>query len=77
MCPVSAGARPEGDDVAEPWLSAGDIAAHLGVTKDTVYTWIVEKGVLAHKIGCLWKFRTSKVDQWVRGNGAADEGAEG
>ena len=24
----------------EPWLSADDIAAHLGVTKDTVYAWI-------------------------------------
>jgi len=35
--------------VAEPWLSADDIAAHLGVTKDTVYTWIAEKAMPAHK----------------------------
>jgi prophage antirepressor-like protein len=24
--------------MSEPWLSADDIAAHLGVTKDTVYS---------------------------------------
>ena len=33
--------------MAEPWLSADDIAAHLGVTKDTVYTWIAEKAMPA------------------------------
>ena len=31
--------------MAEPWLSADDIAAHLGITKDTVYTWIAEKAM--------------------------------
>jgi hypothetical protein len=29
--------------MSDPWLSADDIAAHLGVTKDTVYVWIAEK----------------------------------
>lgn len=59
----------------EPWLSADDIAAHLGVTKDTIYAWIAEKRMPAHKVGRLWKFQASKVAQWVRGNGAADGGA--
>jgi excisionase family DNA binding protein len=57
-------------NVAEPWLSADDIAAHLGVTKDTVYTWIAEKAMPAHKIGRLWKFQASEIDDWVRGGGA-------
>ena len=58
--------------MAEPWLSADDIAAHLGVTKDTVYSWIADKGMPAHKLGRLWKFQTNEVDAWVRGGGAAD-----
>ena len=45
--------------MAEPWLSADDIAVHLGVTKDTVYTWIAEKAMPAHKVGRLWKFQAS------------------
>jgi len=57
--------------VPEPWLSADDIAVHLGVTKDTVYAWIAEKGMPAHKIGRLWKFQTSEIDDWVRRGGAA------
>lgn len=68
--------------MSDPWLSADDIAAHLGVTKDTVYAWIAEKGMPAHKVGRLWKFQASEVDMWVRsgspaspGEGAARNGA--
>ncbi|MDU4923983.1 helix-turn-helix domain-containing protein [Dermabacter sp.] len=52
-------------------MSADDIAAHLGVTKDTVYTWIAEKAMPAHKVGRLWKFQASEIDDWVRRGGAA------
>jgi excisionase family DNA binding protein len=52
--------------VPEPWLSADDIATHLGVTKDTVYAWIADMGMPAHKVGRLWKFQAADVDDWVR-----------
>ncbi|MGX6404517.1 helix-turn-helix domain-containing protein [Dermabacter hominis] len=55
----------------EPWLSADDIAAHLGATKDTVYTWIAGKAMPAHKVRRLWKFQAREIDDWVRGGGAA------
>lgn len=58
--------------MAEPWLSADDVAEHLGVTKDTVYAWIAERGMPAHKVGRLWKFQTSEVNEWVRSGGAAE-----
>lgn len=53
----------------EPWLSADDIAAHLGVTKDTVYAWIADRRMPAHKLGRLWRFQASEVDAWVRSGG--------
>lgn len=59
----------------EPWVTALDVAKHLGVAKDTVYRWRERKGLPAHKIGRLWKFQLSEVDEWVRAGGA-DEGAE-
>lgn len=52
--------------MSEPWLSADDIAEHLGVTKDTIYAWISDKGMPAHKVGRLWKFQASEVYDWVR-----------
>lgn len=52
------------------WLSVDEIAIHLGVKRDTIYKWIERKGMPAHKVGRLWKFRKDEVDQWVRGDGA-------
>jgi excisionase family DNA binding protein len=59
--------------MAEPWQSTDHLAVHLGVPKDTVYAWIAEKRMAAHKLGRLWKFQTSEVDEdeWVRSGGAA------
>lgn len=54
------------------WLSVEEIAQYLGVSKDTVYTWINKKKMPAHKIGRLWKFKKDEVDIWVRDGKARD-----
>lgn len=55
----------------EPWLFADDDATYLGVSKDTVCKWIAEKVIPIHKIGRLWKFQASEIDDWVRAGGAS------
>lgn len=57
----------------EPWVTETDVARHLGVVKDTVYRWREHKGLPAHKIGRLWKFQLSEVDEWVRAGGADND----
>ena len=57
---------------AEPWVSVENVAIHLGVAKDSVYRWIDSKRLPAHRIGKLWKFKLSEVDDWVRA-GEANE----
>ncbi len=54
------------DTATEKWSSLEEIANHLGISKDTVYRWIAKKQMPAHKIGRLWKFKISEVDEWVR-----------
>jgi len=54
----------------KPWVTAEQVAAHLGVVKDTIYRWRERKGLPAHRIGRLWKFQLSEVDEWVRAGGA-------
>lgn len=56
----------------EPWVSVDEVAKHLGVAKDTVYRWIESKGLPAHRIGRLWKFKLADVGEWVRSGGASD-----
>lgn len=55
-------------------MSADAIAEHLGVTKDSIYTWIAKRDMPAHRVGRLWKFKVTEVDDWVRCSGA-DESA--
>lgn len=52
--------------MSEPWVSVDDVARHLGVGKDSIYRWVDTKNLPAHRIGRLWKFRLSEVDDWVR-----------
>lgn len=59
----------------ERWLSAVEIAEHLGIAKDTVYRWIEKRGMPSHKVGRSWKFKKSQVDTWVESGQAGDSEA--
>ena len=50
----------------ERWVGVEDVAAHLGVAKDSVYRWIEDRGLPAHRVGRLFRFKLSEVDVWVR-----------
>jgi excisionase family DNA binding protein len=54
----------------EPRVSVEQVAQHLGVAKDIVYRWREHRGLPAHRVGRLWKFKLFEVDDWVRARGA-------
>lgn len=58
--------------VQDRWLSVEELAGYLGIKRDTIYKWITRRGMPAHKVGRLWKFKREEVDTWVR-SGAARE----
>lgn len=58
------------------WLSVDEMAGYLGVRRDTIYRWINDKGMPAHRIGRLWKFKKTEVDGWVH-EGKAGEVTQG
>lgn len=55
----------------EPWSSLEEVAAYLGVNKETVRNWIKKTGMPAHRIGRLWKFKISEVDEWIKSGKSA------
>lgn len=61
------------DQILDRWLSVDEIAAYLGVKRDTVYKWIDRRKLPAHKVGRLWKFRKHEVDEWVLSKNARNQ----
>lgn len=49
----------------DKWISMKEICEYLGASHDTVRIWINKKDMPAVKLGGCWKFKTSKVDEWV------------
>jgi excisionase family DNA binding protein len=55
----------------ERWVGVDDVAAHLGVAKDSIYRWATTKKLPSHRVGRLLRFKLSEVDDWVK-RGEAD-----
>ena len=58
-------------EMNEKWSSLEETAEYLGVTKDTIRSWIKKTDIPAHKVGRLWKFKISEVDEWVKSGKSA------
>jgi len=56
----------------ERWVGVEDVAKHLDVNKDSVYRWIEKMGLPAHRVGRLFRFKLSEVDEWIRAGGASE-----
>jgi len=60
--------------IDERWVGVAAVAAHLGVNKDSIYRWIEDKGLPAHRVGRLFRFKLSEIDEWVRVGGEGKAG---
>ena len=59
------------DKAPERWYSLKEVMEHLGVSRDTVLSWIANKNMPASKMGKLWKFKRSELDEWVKSGKSA------
>lgn len=57
----------------DSWIGIAEAAEYMGVTKETIRNWIKKKnGIPAQKIGKLWKFKKSELDEWIKSGQSAD-----
>lgn len=57
----------------EKWSTLKDVQEYLGVGRESILQWISKRNMPAYKVGRLWKFKLSEVDDWIRSGGAADD----
>ena len=59
-------------DMQDKWISIEDAANYLDVKVITIRERKKkENGIPAHKIGKLWKFKKSELDEWVKSGKSA------
>jgi excisionase family DNA binding protein len=56
----------------ERWYNLEEIASHLGVSKDTIRSYIKKGTIPFYKVGRQYKFKLSEVDAWVESGQSAD-----
>ena len=64
------------DKNVEKWSTMKDVQEYLGVGRESIMQWISKRNMPAYKVGRLWKFKLSEVDDWIRSGGAAEESNE-
>ncbi|MCX5719986.1 MAG: helix-turn-helix domain-containing protein [Nitrospirae bacterium] len=50
----------------ERLLTIDEVAEFLHVNPMTVYVWVKDGKIPAFKIGKVWRFRKSEIDNWLR-----------
>ena len=55
----------------EKWIGTEEAAKYLDVKVATIRKWLKDKKIPAHKIGKLWKFKKTELDDWVKSGESA------
>lgn len=46
----------------EKWSTLKEVQEYLGIGRETILQWIAKRNMPAYKVGRLWKFKLSEVD---------------
>ena len=61
------------DEYPDNYINIESAAEFLGISVVTLRGWIKKyDDIPAHKIGKLWKFKKSELDDWVKSGKSAD-----
>lgn len=57
----------------EPYLTVQEVCAYLKITDESLYSWIKNKGIPAHRVGKRWLFDKGELDAWIKSGKAGEE----
>lgn len=60
---------PRAKAVLEPYLTVNDVCKYLKISNESLYGWIKNTDIPAHKVGKRWLFSKDELDAWVRSDG--------
>jgi excisionase family DNA binding protein len=60
----------------DKWVNVNDIADYLSVSIDTIRSWIKQDKIPCYKLGKMYKFKLSEIDDWVRSSSEEDKNGQ-
>ncbi|MBR1857718.1 MAG: helix-turn-helix domain-containing protein [Lachnospiraceae bacterium] len=60
-------------NLQENYINLEEAAVYLGIKPATLRSWIKDPDneVPAHKVGRMWKFKRSEIDEWINSGKSA------
>lgn len=60
-------------NLQENYINLEEVAVYLGIKPATLRSWIKDPDneVPAHKVGRMWKFKRSEIDEWINSGKSA------
>ena len=55
-------------------MSVDELADYLGLQKQTIYNWLHQKKIAGIKIGKVWRFDRTYIDEWLKSCGNGENG---
>lgn len=53
-------------------MTVQDVCRYLKITDESVYGWIKNTDIPAHKVGRRWLFDKAELDVWIKSGHAAE-----
>jgi len=60
------------ENMNDGWIGIEQAAQYIGVNKDTIRNWIKKGTIPANRVGKLWKFKKSELDEWIKSGRSAN-----
>ena len=60
-------------NLQENYINLEEAAVYLGIKPATLRSWIKDPDneIPAHKVGRMWKFKRSEIDEWINSGKSA------
>ena len=60
-------------NLQENYINLEEAAVYLGIKPATLRSWVKDPDneVPAHKVGRMWKFKRSEIDEWINSGKSA------
>ncbi len=50
----------------DKWMTMEEMKTYLSASRESIIQWINTNNMPAHKLGRMWRFKASEVDEWIQ-----------